>query len=103
MPNLDEPLAADNSNEPYLPYYEHLLRKRNSELPQVISNSYGDDEQVSRSLLPNLTVTCITDSFSQTVPLKYARRVCNLIGILGLRGISVLESSGDTGTSIFTQ
>lgn len=47
VPNLDEPLPADNENEPYLPYYEHLLRKRNSELPQVISNSYGDDEQVS--------------------------------------------------------
>ncbi|RHZ70752.1 vesicle formation at the endoplasmic reticulum [Aspergillus turcosus] len=77
VPNLDEPTAADNQNEPYLPYYEYLLSKPNSELPHVISNSYGDDEQ--------------------TVPEYYAKRVCNLIGLMGLRGISVLESSGDTG------
>jgi tripeptidyl-peptidase-1 len=74
---LDEPTAADNENEPYLPYYQYLLSKPNSALPQVISNSYGDDEQ--------------------TVPIKYATRVCNLIGMLGLRGITVLESSGDNG------
>jgi tripeptidyl-peptidase-1 len=44
---VDEPTAADNQNEPYLEYYEYLLSKPNSHLPQVISNSYGDDEQVS--------------------------------------------------------
>ncbi|GIC90514.1 S53 family peptidase [Aspergillus udagawae] len=77
VPNVDEPTAADNQNEPYLEYYEYLLSKPNSKLPQVISNSYGDDEQ--------------------TVPEYYARRVCNLIGLMGLRGITVLESSGDTG------
>ncbi|KAB8298595.1 hypothetical protein EYC80_000774 [Monilinia laxa] len=77
IPNVDLPTAADNSNEPYLPYYEYLLSKPNSALPQVISNSYGDIED--------------------TVPYAYASRVCNLIGILGIRGISVLESSGDTG------
>lgn len=38
----------------------------------------------------------------QTVPLNYATRVCNMIGQLGARGISVLESSGDTGTSLPT-
>ena len=31
------------------------------------------------------------------MPEKYARRVCNLIGLLGIRGISILESSGDEG------
>ncbi|KAM0130324.1 hypothetical protein ACHAP3_007463 [Botrytis cinerea] len=77
IPNVDLPTEADNSNEPYLPYYEYLLSQPNSALPQVISNSYGDDED--------------------TVPYAYAVRVCNLIGIMGLRGISVLESSGDTG------
>ena len=77
IPNLDEPLPADNSNEPYIPYYQYLLSQPNSALPQVISNSYGDDEQ--------------------TVPIKYAIRVCNMIGMLGMRGITVLESSGDTG------
>ena len=77
VPNLDEPLPADNQNEPYLPYYTYLLSQPNSALPQVISNSYGDDEQ--------------------TVPEKYAIRVCNMIGMLGMRGITVLESAGDTG------
>ena len=77
IPNLDEPTAAQNTNEPYLDYYNYLLAQPNSKLPQVISNSYGDDEQ--------------------TVPIAYATRVCNMIGQLGLRGISVLESSGDTG------
>ncbi|KAI9927087.1 hypothetical protein ASPWEDRAFT_46570 [Aspergillus wentii DTO 134E9] len=75
IPNADEP--SDNQNEPYLQYYEYLLSKENAALPQVITNSYGDDEQ--------------------TVPEFYAKRVCNLIGLMGLRGISVLESSGDTG------
>ncbi|PYI35417.1 subtilisin-like protein [Aspergillus indologenus CBS 114.80] len=77
IPDPDEPTAADDSNEPYLPYYEYLLSKPNSALPQVISNSYGDDEQ--------------------TVPEYYAKRVCNLIGLMGLRGISIIESSGDEG------
>ena len=31
------------------------------------------------------------------MPENYAKRVCNLIGLLGLRGVSVLESSGDNG------
>lgn len=77
IPNLDIPDEASNSNEPYLEYYEFLLNKTNDELPQVISNSYGDDEQ--------------------TVPPDYAKRVCDMIGMMGLRGITVLESSGDTG------
>ena len=77
IPNLDEPTPANNSNEPYLNYYNYLLSKQNSELPQVITNSYSDDEQ--------------------TVPVKYARRVCNMIAQLGLRGFTILESSGDTG------
>lgn len=32
------------------------------------------------------------------VPDKYAARICNQIGMLGLRGRSVLFSSGDEGT-----
>ncbi|KAL1296490.1 hypothetical protein AAFC00_000003 [Neodothiora populina] len=77
IPNLDEPTDADNSNEPYLEYYDYLLSRSNEQLPQVISNSYGDDEQ--------------------TVPIDYAKRVCNMIGMMGLRGITILESSGDAG------
>lgn len=47
------------------------------DLPQVITNSYGDDEQ--------------------SVPPRYAANVCNLIAVMGVRGVTVLESSGDTG------
>ncbi|KAJ6155508.1 hypothetical protein N7470_006074 [Penicillium chermesinum] len=61
IPDADEPTQADDENEPYLPYYSYLLSKTNAEIPQVISNSYGDDEQ--------------------TVPIKYAKLVCNLIGL----------------------
>lgn len=46
IPNLDQPTHANNTNEPYLDYYSYLLSKQNSELPQVITNSYCDDEQV---------------------------------------------------------
>ncbi|KAI0446093.1 peptidase S8/S53 domain-containing protein [Xylaria telfairii] len=75
VPSVSIPDDQHNTNEPYLEYYSFLLNLTNEELPQVISNSYGDDEQ--------------------SVP--YAKRVCDMIGMLGLRGITVLESSGDTG------
>ena len=77
FPDPTEPAGTPDENEPYLPYYEYLNSQPNSALPQVITNSYGDEEQ--------------------TVPEAYAIQVCNLIGLLGLRGISVLESSGDEG------
>ncbi|CAK7201702.1 hypothetical protein SEUCBS139899_004412 [Sporothrix eucalyptigena] len=77
VPNIDQPTAADNQNEPYLPYYRYLLSKTNDELPKVISNSYGDEED--------------------SVPYNYAVLTCNLIGLMGLRGITIIESSGDLG------
>ncbi|KAL7929774.1 peptidase S8/S53 domain-containing protein [Trichoderma chlorosporum] len=77
FPDPVEPAGTPDENEPYLQYYEYLLSKSNAELPQVITNSYGDEEQ--------------------TVPQAYAIRVCNQIGLMGLRGISILESSGDEG------
>lgn len=77
FPDPVEPAGTPDENEPYLQYYEFLLSKTNKELPQVITNSYGDEEQ--------------------TVPQAYAVRVCNLIGLMGLRGISIIESSGDEG------
>lgn len=77
VPNIDQPTAADNFNEPYLPYYRYLLDQPIDTLPQVISNSYGDEED--------------------SVPFDYADLTCNLIGMLGLKGITVLESSGDLG------
>jgi len=45
VPSVGIPDAEHNTNEPYLEYYSYLLSKSNKELPQVISNSYGDDEQ----------------------------------------------------------
>ncbi|KAJ4253783.1 hypothetical protein NW762_010177 [Fusarium torreyae] len=75
VPNIDQPTAADNQNEPYLPYFRYLLSQK--KLPAVISTSYGDEED--------------------SVPQEYATLTCNLIGLLGLRGISVIFSSGDLG------
>jgi tripeptidyl-peptidase I len=77
IPDLLTPNASTEQNEPYLEYYSYLLSQPNSALPHVISNSYGDHEN--------------------TVPERYARRVCNMIGMMGLRGRTVLESSGDEG------
>lgn len=67
----------ENSNEPYVPFYQYLLSKSNEQLPQAISISYGEPEH--------------------TVPHNYAQRTCLMIAMLGLRGITVLHSSGDTG------
>ncbi len=74
---LSQISTPENQNEPYLQYYNYLLSQPNSNLPYVISNSYGDHEN--------------------TVPERYAKRVCNQIGMLGLRGRTILESSGDEG------
>ncbi|GKT43966.1 tRNA (adenine(58)-N(1))-methyltransferase catalytic subunit trm61 [Colletotrichum spaethianum] len=76
-PNLRTPTQAENQNEPFLDFYQFMMTQENAQIPQVLSVSYGDDEQ--------------------TVPIEYATRVCNLIGMMGLRGVTVLESSGDTG------
>ncbi|UJO13809.1 Tripeptidyl-peptidase SED2 [Fulvia fulva] len=72
MPDL---VAPTNTNEPYLTWLDYVLGEQ--DLPQVISTSYGDDEQ--------------------TVPESYAKRVCAGFATLGARGISVLFSSGDSG------
>lgn len=77
VPTLLQPNASDNQNEPYLQFYEYLLSQPNSNLPYVITNSYGDEEN--------------------GVPERYAKRVCNQIGMMGLRGRTILESSGDLG------
>ncbi|KAF1833456.1 tripeptidyl-peptidase-like protein [Decorospora gaudefroyi] len=77
VPDLDQPSADDNQNEPYLEYFSYLLELPDDELPQVLSTSYGENEQ--------------------SVPATYARKVCDMIGQLGTRGVSILFSSGDTG------
>lgn len=74
------PFTADlnsptDTNEPYLTWLTYVLAQKT--LPQVITTSYGDDEQ--------------------TVPYSYAKRACDGFKQLGARGISVLFSSGDAG------
>ncbi|KAI9375571.1 peptidase S8/S53 domain-containing protein [Aspergillus egyptiacus] len=77
IPDLSSPDPNDNSNEPFLEFLHGVLQLPQEELPQVISTSYGEDEQ--------------------TIPESYARTVCNLYAQLGSRGVSVLFSSGDSG------
>ncbi|KAI4715898.1 subtilisin-like protein [Aureobasidium sp. EXF-10727] len=72
IPDLATPT---DTNEPYLEWLTYVLAQ--DTLPQVISTSYGDDEQ--------------------SVPYSYAKRVCDGFKQLGARGISVLFSSGDDG------
>jgi tripeptidyl-peptidase-1 len=67
--------APTDTNEPYLTWLNHVLAQ--SDLPQVISTSYSDDEQ--------------------TVPFSYAKSACNGFAQLGVRGISLFFASGDDG------
>ncbi|KAL5119287.1 hypothetical protein ACEQ8H_002774 [Pleosporales sp. CAS-2024a] len=75
MPDVAAGNLSVNTNEPYLVWVNYVLAQRS--IPQVISTSYGDDEQ--------------------TVPIEYAKRVCASFAQLGARGVSLLFSSGDGG------
>lgn len=77
VPDLDQPTLEDNQNEPYLEFLTYILGLSDKELPQTITTSYGEDEQ--------------------SVPESYSTKVCNMFGELGMRGVSILFSSGDTG------
>ena len=65
------------SIEPYLELATYLLNLPNKDLPQVISISYGVNEQ--------------------NVPKAYAKQVCNMFGQIGARGVSIIAASGDFG------
>ena len=75
MPSLSTP--PPNSDEPFLVWVNYVLSQPAEEVPQVISTSYGDDEQ--------------------TISYAYATAVCNQFAQLGARGVSLLVSSGDYG------
>jgi len=77
VPDLDQPTENDNQNEPYLDFFTYLIGLPDGDLPQVLTTSYGEDEQ--------------------SVPVEYNKKVCDMIGQLGTRGVSVIFSSGDTG------
>ncbi|KAG6018713.1 hypothetical protein E4U41_003646 [Claviceps citrina] len=66
-----------DDNEPYLDLFQYIAQKPDNEIPHVLSISYADDEF--------------------TVPKPYAIRVCNEIGMLAVRGVSILSGSGDGG------
>ncbi|CAK7199346.1 hypothetical protein SEUCBS139899_002024 [Sporothrix eucalyptigena] len=76
VPTPEEP-TQPGSNEPYLEFLTYILALKDSELPQTLSTSYGEEEQ--------------------SVPAEYAYKICNLFMQLGARGVSVLFSSGDSG------
>jgi tripeptidyl-peptidase-1 len=70
VPDLDQPDEDNNSNEPYLDFFTYLVGLEDEELPQVLTTSYGETEQ--------------------SVPAEYAKKVCDMIGQLGTRGVSVI-------------
>ncbi|KAG5340417.1 hypothetical protein C0989_001657 [Termitomyces sp. Mn162] len=72
IPDVNTPT---DTNEPYTDWLEFVLNR--TDTPLVISTSYGDDEQ--------------------SVPKSFAIRACRGFAQLGLRGISLLFSSGDGG------
>ncbi|KUJ06660.1 tripeptidyl peptidase-like protein [Mollisia scopiformis] len=74
-PFVPDLLTPTDTNEPYLTWLNYVLALNST--PQVISTSYGDDEQ--------------------TVPLSFATSVCNGFAQLGARGVTLLFSSGDNG------
>ncbi|KAL9108225.1 MAG: hypothetical protein Q9227_006963 [Pyrenula ochraceoflavens] len=74
-PFINSTSTPTNTNEPYLVWVERVLSDASA--PNVISTSYGDDEQ--------------------TVPLSYATTVCNKFAELGARGKTLMFSSGDSG------
>lgn len=47
VPDLNDPAQNDDTNEPYLDFLQAILKMDQSDLPQVISISYGEDEQVT--------------------------------------------------------
>lgn len=68
---------GSSTNEPYLELFKYFLDMDEDKLPHVLSISYADDEV--------------------SVPEPYAERVCDMIGMLSGRGMSVLSGSGDGG------
>jgi len=74
-PFIPDQGTPTDTNEPYLDWIDFLLAQ--DKIPQTISTSYGDDEQ--------------------SVPLSFARKVCNGFALLGARGVTLTFSSGDGG------
>ncbi|THH27752.1 hypothetical protein EUX98_g6437 [Antrodiella citrinella] len=74
-PFVPDSNTPTNTNEPYLDWLNFIAAQ--TSIPQTFTTSYGDDEQ--------------------SVPLDYSTNVCNLFAQLGVRGSSIMFSSGDDG------
>lgn len=70
IPDLDQPTQDDNDNEPFVDWLSHMLAQEDEDLPHTVATSYGENEQ--------------------SVPERYRLKVCEMIGQLGARGVSVL-------------
>ncbi|EGX96990.1 S8/S53 family peptidase [Cordyceps militaris CM01] len=69
--------SKSSTNEPFLELFQYFLDQPDGEIPSVLSVSYSDDEV--------------------SVPRPYAEKVCQMIGMLAGRGMTVLFGSGDGG------
>lgn len=74
-PFVPDKNTPTDTNEPYLTWLDNVNKQ--SFIPQTISTSYGDDEQ--------------------SVPLSYAKSVCQGFAALGAKGHTLFFSSGDSG------
>ena len=45
VPDLDQPTAANDQNEPYLDFLHYILAQPDHLLPTTLTTSYGEDEQ----------------------------------------------------------
>lgn len=85
VPDLDQPDPSNNNNEPYLDFLQNVIKMDDKDLPQVISTSYGEDEQVrliqpspihpstnnpspSRRNTPGASATCTPNSAAAVSP-----------------------------------
>ncbi|KAH9027944.1 subtilisin-like protein [Lactarius pseudohatsudake] len=64
-------------DDPYLCWLRYMIAQDDVDIPQTISTSYG--------------------GYEHDMSWEYVESVCTLFGQLGLRGVSVLFSSGDDG------
>ncbi|KAG6276802.1 hypothetical protein E4U48_001451 [Claviceps purpurea] len=83
QPDLDISDRQKEHVEPWLQFVSFLLDLPDQDLPQVMSISYGVNEQA--------------------IPKPYAQRICHIFGQLSLRGMSVIVASGDAGPGISCQ
>ncbi|KAJ5372515.1 Peptidase S8/S53 subtilisin/kexin/sedolisin [Penicillium concentricum] len=77
VPEINHPDPTESTNEPYLEQLHYFLNLSDEDLPAVLSNSYGEDEQ--------------------SLPPSYVNATCSLFAQLAARGVSILFSSGDEG------